>query len=469
MNNILNEELNILNIGSSIFNDDYEKQNLKVSQVEWKPNNLNADVIKALEIIDKNKDIIEKANKKVIDIINDSEPVLIDIKPAIDVIENMEKNLILHAGPPIKYENMAGPMKGAILGAIIFEELASDFDEAEKLIEEGKIKFAPCNDYNSVGPMAGIISASMPVHIVVNKKNGKKAFCTVNEGLGKVLRFGANDKQVLDRLRWIRDEFSIVLSEVLKNKGEINIKNIITQALQMGDECHNRNKAATSLFIKEIASEFLKLEDREKAKKSLDFIINNDHYFLNLSMPCAKVSLDSANDIKYSSIVSVMSRNGVDFGIKVSGLGANKWFVKPAEKINGLLFSGYKEEDCAKDLGDSAITETYGIGGFAMAAAPAIVSFVGGNVKDAINYSKNMKIITKGKSKSYIIPNLNFSETALGIDIVSVIETGIKPVINTGIAHKEAGVGQVGAGITNPPFGVFEESLIEFSKQFNEI
>lgn len=467
MNNILNEQLNILNIGSNIFNDDYNKQNLDVIQVDWKPSNFSNEVIEALEILERNKEKIDKANQQVVDIINESEPVLIDIKPAIDVIENMNKNLILHAGPPIKYEDMSGPMKGAILGAIIFEDLAKDFIEAENLIKDGKIKFAPCNDYNAVGPMAGIISASMPVHIVVNKKNGKKAFCTVNEGLGKVLRFGANDKQVLDRLRWIRDEFSKVLSKVLKIKGEINIKNIITQALQMGDECHNRNKAATSLFIREIASEFLKLEDKEIAKKSLDFIINNDHYFLNLSMPCAKVSLDSANDIKYSSLVTVMSRNGVDFGIKISGLGANKWFIKPAEKINGLLFAGYKEEDCAKDLGDSAITETYGIGGFAMAAAPAIVSFVGGTVKDAINYSKNMKIITKGSSKSYTIPNLNFSETALGIDIISVVETGIRPVINTGIAHKKAGVGQVGAGITHPPFKIFEEALIEFSKQFN--
>lgn len=467
MNNILNEKLNILNIGSNIFNDDYNKQNLDVIQVDWKPSNFSNEVIEALEILERNKEKIDKANQQVVDIINESEPVLIDIKPAIDVIENMNKNLILHAGPPIKYEDMSGPMKGAILGAIIFEDLAKDFIEAENLIKDGKIKFAPCNDYNAVGPMAGIISASMPVHIIVNKKNGKKAFCTVNEGLGKVLRFGANDKQVLDRLRWIRDEFSKVLSKVLKIKGEINIKNIITQALQMGDECHNRNKAATSLFIREIASEFLKLEDKEIAKKSLDFIINNDHYFLNLSMPCAKVSLDSANDIKYSSLVTVMSRNGVDFGIKISGLGPNKWFIKPAEKINGLLFAGYKEEDCAKDLGDSAITETYGIGGFAMAAAPAIVSFVGGTVKDAINYSKNMKIITKGSSKSYTIPNLNFSETALGIDIISVVETGIRPVINTGIAHKKAGVGQVGAGITHPPFKIFEEALIEFSKQFN--
>lgn len=466
MKNILEEKMNIINIGAKLFEEDYDIQNLKVVQVDWRPLNLKKEVIEALETLEKNKEVINKANAKVVSIINNSSPVLVDIMQALIAIPNMEKNLILHAGPPVTFEDMAGPMKGAVLGALIFEELADNLLEAEKLAKSGKIKFAPCNDYDAVGPMSGIISASMPVHIILNKLNGKKSFCTVNEGLGKVLRFGANDESVLTRLRWIRDEFAPTLAKVLKRTGEIDIKNIITQALQMGDECHNRNKAATSLFIREIAGEFFNLEDIISAKKALDFIIGNDHYFLNLAMPSAKVSLDSASEIENSTVVSVMSRNGVNFGIKISGLGKEEWFQGPAEPVNGLLFAGYTEEDCCPDLGDSAITETYGIGGFAMAAAPAIVSFVGGTVKDAINFSNSMYTITSGESATYNIPVLNFKSTALGIDIISVIETGIRPVINTGIAHKLPGIGQVGAGITHPPMSVFEDAIIALAKKF---
>ncbi|MGL4367192.1 MAG: DUF1116 domain-containing protein [Brevinemataceae bacterium] len=468
MKNILIDEMKIINIGPTLFQEDYDIQGLNVVQVDWQPLNIKVEALESLDILEQYKEKIDNANTKVISLINESSPVLIDIKPAIDAIPNMKKNLILHAGPPISYENMAGPMKGAVLGALIFEELANTLEEAEALVNSGKIEFAPCNNFDTVGPMAGIVSASMPVHIVVNKVSGRKAFCTVNEGLGKVLRFGANDESVISRLRWIRDEFAPTFAEVLKNKKEIDIKNIITQALQMGDECHNRNKAATSLFVREIAGEFFNLADKDKAQKALDFIINNDHYFLNLSMPSAKVSLDSANNIPYSTIVSVMSRNGVNFGIKVSGLGDDMWFQGKAEPINGLLFAGYTEDDCCPDLGDSAITETYGIGGFAMATAPAIVSFVGGTVKDALNYSNSMYTITAGVSATYNIPNLNFKSTALGIDIRAVLETGIRPVINTGIAHKLPGIGQVGAGITHPPLSVFEDAIIALAQKIKE-
>lgn len=466
MNNILKDKMNIINIGSKIFQNDYDIQNINVVEVDFKPLNIRKEVLEALEVLEKNKEKIKKANNEVINIINSSTPMLIDIKPAIEVIENMDKNTILHAGPPIEFNQMAGPMKGAVVGALIFEGLAKNLDEANNLAQSGKIKFAPCNDYNAVGPMAGVISASMPVHIIENKTNGKKAYCTVNEGLGKVLRFGANDESVLKRLIWIRDEFQKTFSEVLKKTGPIDIKNIITQALQMGDECHNRNKAATSLFIRKIALEFFDLKNKEEAKRALNFIIGNDHYFLNLAMPSAKVSLDSANIVENSSILSVMSRNGVNFGIKVMGI--DKWFQGKAEPVKGLLFAGYSEKDCCADLGDSAITETYGIGGFAMAAAPAIVNFVGGTVKDAINFSNSMYTITAGESATYNIANLNFKPTALGIDIMSVIETNVMPVINTGIAHKDAGVGQVGAGITHPPISVFEDAVLYLAKKFEK-
>lgn len=467
MNNILNQKMNIINIGSEMFASDLQLQQQKVSQVNWQPMHYSETVLSALTKLDAHQEIIQAANKEVTDIINQSEPYLIGMDSALNVIPNMTPTTILHAGPPSTFENMAGPVQGAVLGALVFEGLAVDLDEAHTLAMSGGITFAPCNEYDAVGPMAGIISASMPVHIVENRKYGNRAYCTVNEGLGKVLRFGANSSDVLDRLAWIRDEYMPIFKQVLALAGPLDLRGFITQGLQMGDECHNRNRAATSVFIREMIKYFVELSATEpKAMEALEFINNNDHYFLNLAMPAAKSSLDAAIGIKNSSIVITMARNGNEFGIRLAGCAKDKWFVGPAEVVKGLLFAGYTPEDCCPDLGDSAITETYGIGGFAMAAAPAIVNFVGGTVKDAINYSKSMYTITITTSPTYSIPALNFMGNPVGIDIRSVIETGTLPIINTGIAHKQAGIGQVGAGVTSPPIVCFEQALCHLASNF---
>jgi hypothetical protein len=466
MSKLLGGNISIINIGSEIFTKDLLIQDVKVAQVNWQPLQYSEEVMNALTILDDFKDIIHEANQKVAEIINSSEPFLIGIDNAINVIPNMTQKTILHAGPPTTFSNMAGPVKGAVLGALIFEGLACNLEEAELLSNSGEIIFSPCNEHDAVGPMAGIISASMPVHIVENRKYGNRAYCSVNEGLGKVLRFGANSEDVINRLRWIRDEFMPVFKQVLKLSGPIDLKGLINQGLQMGDECHNRNRASTSLFIREIIAHFFEVsKENPHAIKAMDFINKNDHYFLNLAMPAAKSSLDAAMVVKNSSIVTTMARNGVDFGIRLAGTEKNTWFVGTAEVVNGLLFAGYTPDDCCPDLGDSAITETYGIGGFAMAASPAIVNFVGGTVKDAIEYSKKMYAITTSKSPSYSIPALNFLGNPVGIDIISVIETGILPVINTGIAHKSPGVGQVGAGVTTPPVKCFEQALVYLAKE----
>jgi hypothetical protein len=317
--------------------------------------------------------------------------------------------------------------------------------------------------------MAGIISPSMPVHVIENRTHGNRAYCTVNEGLGKVLRFGANSKEVLDRLKWIETTFAPALKKALALSDGIDLKSITSQALHMGDECHNRNKASTSLFYREIIDYFLQTDlTQGELRDVVGFIKNNEHYFLNLSMPASKSALDAAHGIPYSTVVTTMARNGVEFGIRVSGLGEKEWFTAPANFVKGLFFPGYTEDDAAPDLGDSTITETMGIGGFAMGGSPAIVQFVGGDVEDAISYSEQMYEITVGENTNYSIPTLNFRGGAFGIDIRKVIETNILPVINTGMAHKEAGVGQVGAGIVHPPKACFEQALLRFKETYEE-
>ncbi|MBA7629069.1 hypothetical protein ES703_36567 [subsurface metagenome] len=405
---------------------------------------------------------IEAANKKVMEIILNGQPTLLDIGVAEEVIPGMTKKTILHAGPPIKWEKMSGPLKGAVIGALIYEGLAVDEKEATELAASEEISYDPCHHHNTVGPMAGVVSASMPVWILQNKKYDNYSYCTLNEGLGKVLRYGAYSDEVIKRLKWMENLLAPLLKQVLKLHGPIDLKTMITQALQMGDEGHNRNRAGTSLLIRELASYIIQTKFSEKEKiKVLKFIDSNDHFFLNLTMPAAKCTMDAAKNIEFSTIVTVMARNGTEFGIRVSGLG-DRWFTGPAGIVDGLLFPGYSAEDANPDIGDSVIAETVGIGGFAMAAAPAIVQFVGGTAKDAVNFTLKMYEITVAENNIFKIPALDFRGTPTGIDIRKVVETGILPSINTGIAHKHPGVGQVGAGLVKPPMNCFEDALQAF-------
>ncbi len=407
-------------------------------------------------------DIIEKANKEALEIIQNGQPTLIGLGVAGEVIPGMAKDLFLHAGPPITWEKMSGPLKGGVMAGLMYEGLASTPEEAAEYAASGKLRFEPCHHHDAVGPMAGIVTPRMPVWILENTAYGNRAYCTLNEGLGKVLRMGAYGPEVIKHLQWMESVLYPVLKETIEIHGPIDLKTMIAQAVQMGDEAHNRNKAATSLLIREIAPSILKTSFSNEDKISvLEFLNSNDHTFLNLSMPAAKATLEPVGKVKYSTIVYTMARNGTEFGIRVGGLG-NRWFTAPAEIIDGLFFPGFTKEDANPDVGDSCITETLGIGGFSMATAPAIVQFVGGTPKDAVRYTTSMYEITTEESKAYKLPPLNFRGSPTGIDIRKVIETQVLPIINTGIAHKDPGVGQVGAGIVRPPMACFEQALEAF-------
>ena len=470
INELFNQELKIINVGSPNFKEELASQGVEVIDLDWQPPaGGKVELIDALDKLSKHQTKISEANKKVVEILKTSQARLVDIDKAINVVPGMKKNLILHAGPPVEWKDMAGPMQGAVIGALIYEDLAENEDDARELAASGEIEFAPCHEHSSVGPMAGIISASMPVHIVENTKYDNKAYCTVNEGLGKVLRFGAFSEEVIERLKFIENIYAPALKKALSLAEEgIDLKAIISQALHMGDDGHNRNNASTSLFFRKIVPYFLKADlDKDVLEKSINFIKDNDHYFLNLSMPTCKVAVDAAHGVDNSTIVTAMSRNGVEFGLKISSMDEDQWFTGPAKMVKGLLFPGYTEEDASPDIGDSTIAETMGLGGFVMGGAPAIVQFVGGTVDDAINYSKQMYEITEGENNNFSIPTLNFRGSPIGIDVMKVIESGRLPIINTGMAHKLAGVGQVGAGIVNPPVECFEKAIIELSNKIS--
>lgn len=473
LNQLFSQELKVINMGLESFHKDLKEQGVETLQMNWRPRaGGNQQMMAHLDLIYKGsgdlQDLINKANQKAVENLQKAQPTLIGIGIAGDDIPNMDKMTILHAGPPISWERMSGPLKGAIIGGLIYEGLATDEESATQLVTSGQIKFDSCHHHNAVGPMAGVITASMPVWIIKNEAFGNYAYCTLNEGLGKVLRYGAYSEEVISRLKWMANSLAPILKEALALRGPMDLKSMVAQVVQMGDEGHNRNKAGTSLFIREMAPYIVmtNFSNQEKADV-LKFMHSNDHFFLNLTMPAAKAALDPAGDIPYSTIVYTMARNGTDFGIRVSGLG-NRWFTAPAEIIDGLFFPGYTKEDANPDIGDSVITETSGIGGFAMATAPAIVQFVGGTPQDAMNFTTSMYEITETESNAYKMPALNFRGTPTGIDIRKVIETQILPIINTGIAHKNAGVGQVGAGLVRPPMKCFEDALEAFVQKMAE-
>jgi hypothetical protein len=387
-------------------------------------------------------------------------PMLVDVLPARQVIPflgGLEKRL-LHAGPPIVWQRMCGPMRGAVVGAVLFEGWAADAEGAQALAESGGVQFQPCHEAGAVGPMAGVVSPSMPVLVVDDVEHHTRAFASMNEGLGKVLRFGAYDESVMARLRWLADTLGPALAHALAVSGPVDLKMMTGQALQMGDECHNRNVAATSLFARLVAPALVRSVDTETAAVVLDFLQANNHFYLNASMAACKASLDAAHGVPDSTLVTAMARNGVEFGIRVSGAGS-EWFTAPSTVPDGLYFAGFGPDDANPDLGDSAITETAGIGGFAMAAAPAIVRFVGGDAADAIRYTEEMGRITLGRNPEYALPSLSFAGTPTGIDLRRVVESGTAPVINTGIAHRLPGVGQIGAGIARAPLECFAGGL----------
>lgn len=402
---------------------------------------------------------IEAANKQAAQRILDSQPVLVGIARAGEVIPGMHRNLILHAGPPIAWSRMSGPLRGAVIGGLIFEGLAKDDRAAVDLVERGEVEFAPCHHYQAVGPMAGVTTASMPVYIVENRSAGNRAYSNLNEGYGKVLRYGAYGDDVLARLRWLRDVYAPIAGAALERSGGIDMKTMIAQQIQMGDEGHNRNKAGSAMFARVLAPHLARAGAREEDLAAiLAYLAENDLAILNPVMAACKATMDAAHGIAGSTLVTCMARNGTDFGIRVSGLG-DAWFVAPAEVPVGLFFPGYSQDDANPDIGDSTITETAGIGAFAMAAAPAIVKFVGGTPKMALESTMEMYEITVTENPAFGIPQLDFRGTPTGIDIRKVVKTGITPRVNTGIAHKKPGIGQVGAGLVRPPMACFEQAV----------
>ena len=409
---------------------------------------------------------IEQANQEAIRRMLAAEPVLVDVVPASEAIPHLGDRTILHAGPPIDWARMCGPMRGAISGIAVFEGWASNLEEADTMAANGDFNFAPNHHYDAVGPMTGMTTRSQPLMVVENRAFGNRSYCAINEGLGKVMRFGGNDAEVLARLAWLRDVLGPAMGAALRDMGGIELKQLIARGLSMGDEMHQRNVACSGLVLRALAPAMAKTsQDSNLLAEALEFIAANDQFHLNIAMAMGKAIMDSVRNIDSSTVVTAMSRNGTDFGIRVSGTG-DRWFIAPVEMPQGLYFAGFTEDDANPDMGDSTIVETIGLGGFAMGASPAVAGFVGaGSASDAAIVTRTMGEITIGENPEWSMPGLDYLGVPTGIDIRLVVETGIVPTINTGIAHREPGIGQVGAGVVKAPMACFEQALIGIAEE----
>ncbi|TFV90189.1 DUF1116 domain-containing protein [Blastococcus sp. CT_GayMR20] len=463
---LLSAPPSIVAAGVDVFSDALRAQGADVHDVDWRPPGFGDPGDLAALALDPRRN---PANRVAVERILAAGSQLVDVRPAREVIGLADRTL-LHSGPPLTWETASGPMRGALIGACLFEGWASDVEDAERILAAGEVTLDPCHHHRTVGPMAGVTSPSMWMWCLADPVNGgsnkNMAFCNLNEGLGKVLRMGAYNDEVLTRLAWMRDVLGPILCDAVRSMTDpLDAKSILAQMLQMGDEGHNRNRAGSLMTLRELSPAIVAVDaPSTDIAAVLRFIGGNEHFYLNLGMPTAKLAMDAARDVPGSSLVTVMSRNGTEFGIQTAGTG-DRWFTGPAQTPVGLFLGDYGPDDANPDIGDSAIMETYGVGGFSMAAAPAIVRFVGGTVPDALATTERMYQLTLAENPAMAIPIMGFRGSPTGIDVLKVARTGWLPQINTGMAGRVAGTGQVGAGLVQPPQECFEKALAALAEE----
>jgi hypothetical protein len=444
----------VVTAGAQMFADALVSQAVDVVPVAWQPPAADPAAVARVAGDPRRPG----ANARALEAMLGAQAHLVDVRPASEAL-GLEPGQFLHAGPPVDWERASGPMRGALIGAMLFEGMADSPEAAERALSAGEVSWEPCHSRGAVGPMAGVVTPSMWVFCLRDDSTGNESWCSLNEGLGKVLRYGAYGAEVVDRLHWMTDVLGPLLQHAVRAEDPVDVKAIIAQMVQMGDEGHNRNRAGTLMFLREVLPAMIDSGfPSADVAQAVRFVSGNDHFFLNLVMPACKLQGRAAADIPGSTVVTVMARNGTDFGIQTAGTG-DTWFTAPANTPEGLYLGSYGPDDANPDIGDSAITETAGIGGLSMATAPAIVRFVGGSVPDALATTQRMYDITVGENPAYAIPILEFRGAPTGIDVSAVVRSGVLPQINTGMAGRVAGTGQVGAGLVTPPMACFTQAL----------
>jgi hypothetical protein len=445
-----------VNLGLSTFAEALREQGAPVVEVDWRPPAGGDPGLLAVltRLWGEHGDRVAAANAQVVERIEACSPRAVTVAPAGDVVPGMREGLLLHSGPAIAWERVCDPQRRALLAAVVFEGWADGRAAAARLLESGDIALAPGNAYDHVGPMTGVCSPSMPVWVVEDA--GVRAYSTLNEGPGHTLWFGVGDDEAVQRLRFFREELGPTLARLLEHRGPVDVFGLVAQGLNMGDELHMRSQATGNLLIRELLPAFAAVGGEASAR----FVAGNHHFFLTLTMAAAKCASLTAAAVEGSSIVTLMSRNGADMGLQLAGL-PGRWFTAPAAPVQDtLLREGFGAEDAALDIGDSAVIECIGLGGMAVAAAPAVAAFFGGDAAAAAARTELMAQICTSRSRRFTITAHDYAGTPVGIDARLVAELEITPQITTGVLHASSGAGQIGAGIAHQPLAPFRDAVL---------
>ncbi len=448
-------EVSAVNLGLSTFADALRDQGAPVVEVDWRPpaGGDAAAVALLTRLWGRRGDAVADANRRAVEAIEGSVPRAVTVAAAGSVVPGLREGLLLHSGPPIEWPRVCDPQRRALTAAALFEGWAATRAEAAALLERGEIALEPGNAHDHVGPMTGICSPSMPVWVV--EDGAHRAFSTLNEGPGRTLWFGVGDDEAVDRLRFFRDELGPRLAALLERRGPVDVFDLAAQGLNMGDELHMRSQATGNLLLRDLAPAFAALGGEASAR----FVAGNHHFFLNLTMAAAKCASLATANCTGSSIVSLISRNGTDVGLQLAGM-PGRWFVAEAAPVaDVLLREGFTEADAARDIGDSAVIECVGLGGMALAAAPAVAAFFGGDAAAAARRTELMAQICTARSSRFTITARDYAGTPVGIDARLVVELEITPQITTGVLHAHDGTGQIGAGVAHQPSEPFRAAI----------
>jgi hypothetical protein len=408
---------------------------------------------------------IDEANRKAVDNILSAEAVLVDMRPAREAVPGFKDNLITHAGPPISWDRMLKVQKIAVLNAIVSEGLAETAQEADALVRRQEVTVEPNHKYGNVSGMCGVTSASNPVFIFKDSVHGNTSTDWMQTDMTS---FGDTYERGIKEVTFVRETLAPVMAATIKHAGGFNVKELLARGLQMGDELHGSFDATRGILMNWILPHIVRTDfPKETLGQVGDYFMGNGGRWFcgNLMMGGCKVMMDAAKGIKYSSIVTAMARNGVDFGIKVSTLG-DAWFIGPAGEIKGFLFPGFTAGDAAPDIGDSAISESRGLGGTALPASPSQARLFGGGLEEAVQHTKAMQKVSILEDPLFRIPYMDFVGVPVGIDIRKVLELNTVPRIDTGIAHKDGGHGIIGTGIADAPIEAFKKAIAAFAAEY---
>ncbi|MGH3276131.1 MAG: DUF1116 domain-containing protein [Streptosporangiaceae bacterium] len=457
---MLPEKVSVVNVGLRLLGDAVRAQQVPVLDVRWRiPAGGRQDLVGSLtSLLGPRAARVDQANREVLRRLDEGSPLLTRIGSALSEVPGMTSSTILHCGPPLPWERFCDPLRRSVLAAIMAEGLADAPDAAGTLVAQDDVHLESASQHDTVLPMATALGPSAPVIVAKLPAGGNRAFSGLNQGPGKTAWFGVDGPEAVARLAFLRDAVGPVLNEALRASGPIDILAMVAQGLAMGDDSHMRSQATTNLLIRHLLPYLAEAAD-PRLPQVARFLSGNHLFFLNVAMAAAKAVTDWAAQVRDSSIVTGMARNGTTFGIRLAATG-DRWFQAPAPPVSDALYNpGFGPADGAPDIGDSAVLELAGLGAAAAAASPAVAAFLGGHMAAAVGATRAMDRICAGRSSRLTIPFLDFRGSPLGVDVRKVVETGITPSITTGILHRDAGTGQVGAGVAHAPLACFEEAL----------